>query len=190
MAAKAKKKPAKRRVGMVHSPNAQTVVYKNPPATIGATRKKRRVSGMHSGGGIKGIMHNVIAMASNTAGMVVGAQITSRLPVTPGIRPVIGVAIGLTAMHFDKKPEGFIHNIGMGIGSGSMMELAHQRGVLKGVDNFVSGIYGMQDETAMIPGNYNPMTIMGPMVDQDHEPAQTIIPAPMGNEYLSTMNYL
>ena len=197
MAAKAKRKPAKRKVGNVSTQrgNMQTVVYRNPPATIGAVRKKRRIGATHSGGGMKGIMHNILAMAENTAGMVIGAQITSRLPVTPAIRPVIGVVIGIAGMHFDKKPDGFIRNISMGIGSGSMMEIAHQKGVLRGVDDFVSGIAGMNEDTHLLPGNYNPMTIMG-TDDNDMQPPQTIIPmqqAAHGGspyEFISTMNYL
>jgi hypothetical protein len=136
MATKTKKRSTHHKKGG-HSRKVGAVNYR-PPATVGKVHRKRRsVSGV--GKGMKGVFHNLTILAGNTAGMALGAVIMPKLPINAGAQSIAGIGLSLVGMHMSK-PGGFMHAVATGVGSGSMMNVAHKAGVLHGLEDTINGL--------------------------------------------------
>lgn len=99
-------------------------------------RRRRRMSGIGSGLGHEA-MEAVGLVAANIGGVIMQRQLTS---VNPKIVSGAQIIVGYLIKKHAKSP--LMSGVGWGMMSAGSVGLVHEVGIIHGVEDFVSGLYG------------------------------------------------
>jgi hypothetical protein len=156
-AIKKKDAPKRAAVKKVSSPKkVHKVATQKKPAHVAGVKKKKHG---HSVGAVHGkgkLMHDVLTLVGSAIGGGIGTVLSPRIPGPGVVKGLVGTGAGLGVMHMfrsDKHP--LLYGMGNGIGTAGLLVIGHSSGVMHGVDEMVSGIFGtMADEGDYAAGTY------------------------------------